>query len=307
MQDLNDLYYFASVAERGGFAAASRALQVPKSKLSRRVAQLESRLGVRLLQRSTRRFAVTDLGQAYLAHCKAMLVEADAAQTVVDAARSEPCGRVRLSCPIALLHALVGRMLIEFAQRFPAVSVELVGVNRPVDLLAEGVDLALRVRRPPLADSDLALRMLGRSTQCLVASPQLLAARGPVQSPGELANWPSLGHGVPGATQGWYLLGPEGAEATMHPAPRFLCSDMLTLRDAAIAGLGVAQLPLLLIREAIDRGQLVRLLPDWAPQPETIHAVFPSRRGLMPAVRGLLDHLAQSFESLGPAHGVIAR
>src|SRR4249920_3445575 len=107
MQDLNDLYYFAMVVDHGGFAPAGRALGIPKSKLSRRIALLEERLGVRLIQRSTRRFAVTEIGQNYYAHCKAMLVEADAAQAAVEQTRSEPRGTVRLTCPVALLHARV--------------------------------------------------------------------------------------------------------------------------------------------------------------------------------------------------------
>ena len=112
MQDLNDLFYFVQVVDHQGFAAAGRALGIPKSKLSRRIAALESRLGVRLLQRSTRRFAVTELGAMYHARCKAMLVEAQAAQEIIDSTRSEPCGTVHIACPIALLHARVGTMIV---------------------------------------------------------------------------------------------------------------------------------------------------------------------------------------------------
>ena len=109
MQDLNDLYYFAEVVDHGGFAPAGRAIGVPKSKLSRRVALLEERLGVRLIQRSTRRFAVTDVGRTYYAHCKAMLVEAQSAQEAIEQTRAEPCGVVRISCPVALLDARSAR------------------------------------------------------------------------------------------------------------------------------------------------------------------------------------------------------
>src|SRR5690606_21517349 len=144
----------------GGFAPASRMLGIPKSRLSRRIALLEERLGVRLIQRSTRRFSVTELGQAYYARCKAMLVEADAAQDVIDATRSEPCGIVRLSCPVALLHAHVATMLTAFAVQHPRVTIQLVAVNRPVDVIAEGLDIALRVRPLPLQDSELSMRLL---------------------------------------------------------------------------------------------------------------------------------------------------
>ena len=123
MHDLNDLYYFAQVVDQGGFAPAGRALSEPKSKLSRRIALLEERLGVRLIQRSTRHFLVTEIGQRYYCHCKAMLVEADAAQSAVEQTRSEPRGIVRLTCPVALLHARVSVMLAGFMAHYPRVAV----------------------------------------------------------------------------------------------------------------------------------------------------------------------------------------
>lgn len=297
-QDLNDLYYYVQVIDHGGFAPAGRALGMPKSKLSRRIALLEERLGVRLIQRSTRRFAVTDLGQAYYARCKAMLVEADAAQTLIDSTHVEPCGTVRLSCPITLLHAHVGPMLVAFAAQFPHVNVQLMGINRPVDVVAEGLDLALRVRPLPLEDSDLAMRVLGYAAQCLVASPTLLKQHGMPSSPADLVMWPSLGYGLPGEGQVWSLLGPEGAQAAQHHTPRFMTTDMITLRHAAIAGIGVVQLPAMMVREQLADGTLVRLLPDWAPRREIIHAVFPSRRGMISSVRSLIDHLVERFAGI---------
>jgi DNA-binding transcriptional LysR family regulator len=146
VQDLNDLYYYAQVVDHGGFAAASRATGEPKSKLSRRIAALEARLGVRLLQRSTRRFTVTELGRVYHTHCKAVLVEAEAAEEAIDHRRSEPCGTVRVSCPVALLDLQVGAMLAEFLARHPRVTLQLEATNRRVDVVAEGIDVAVRVR-----------------------------------------------------------------------------------------------------------------------------------------------------------------
>lgn len=159
-QDLNDLFYFAAVVEHQGFSPASRALGVPKSKLSRRICILEERLGVRLLQRSTRHFSVTEIGQNYYTHCKAMLVEAEAAQEAVDRTRAEPRGIVRITCPIALLHARVGLMLVEFMNEHPLVTLHLEATNDRIDVIAEGVDVAIRVRPPPLKASDLVMRTL---------------------------------------------------------------------------------------------------------------------------------------------------
>lgn len=297
-QDLNDLYYYVQVVDHGGFAQAGRALGIPKSKLSRRISMLEERLGVRLIQRSTRSFTVTELGQAYYARCKAMLVEADAAQTIIESIHAEPCGTVKLSCPIALLHAHVGTMLVDFATQFPAVSVQLAGMNRAADVVAEGLDVAIRVRPLPLDDSDLAMRVLGYATQYLVASPTLLERHGLPNSPVDLMSWPSLGYAPPMEGQAWVLLGPDGAQAVQHHSPRFATTDMITLRQAAVAGVGVAQLPAMLIRDQLVEGSLIRLLPDWAPRREIIHAVFPTRRGLLPSVRTLIDFLTQRFGPL---------
>lgn len=298
MQDLNDLYYFVQAVDHRGFAPAARALGVPKSKLSRRIAMLEDRLGVRLIQRSTRHFSVTDIGQTYYHHCKAMLVEAEAAQEVIDASRAEPRGLIRVTCPVALLHAHVGVMLADFMARYPGVTVQLEASNRFVDVVSEAVDVAIRVRPPPLQNSDLVMRVLADRGQCLVAGPMLVRERGLPVAPAELNDWPSLGLGQPQQAYSWTLFGPNEAQCAVHHTPRFVTTDMIALRNAALAGVGVVQLPLLMVREHLAAGSLVRLVPGWAPRREIIHAVFPSRRGLLPSVRALVDHLAERFAAI---------
>ncbi len=298
MQDLNDLYYFVQVVEHQGFAPAGRALNVPKSKLSRRIGILEERLGVRLVQRSTRKFSVTEIGQSYYQHCKAMLVEAEAAQEVIDLTRAEPQGIVRVASPVALLHFQVGAMLAQFMADHPRVQVHLEATNRRVDVIQEGFDLALRVRFPPLEDSDLVMKILGESRQCLVASPALLKQHPPLHVPADLYAVPSVDLGGPQRDYVWQLDGPNGAAALVPHTPRLVTDDMMTLRQAALAGVGVVQLPTMTLREEFRSGVLVRILPDWAPRPGIIHVVFPSRRGLLPAVRQLIDSLALQFERL---------
>lgn len=298
MQDLNDLYYYVQAVDHGGFAPAGRALGIPKSKLSRRLSLLEERLGVRLIQRSTRQFMMTEVGQAYYAHCKAMLVEAEAAQEAIDTLQTEPRGVIRITCPVALLHAHVGTMLAEFMLRYPHVSVYLEATNRRVDVLGEGVDLALRVRPLPLQDSDLVMRALSERGQCLVASPKLVRRLGDPAAPGALESWPSLGLGVPHDAFRWELYGPDEARATQSYQPRYVTTDMVALINAAVAGVGVVQLPVMMVRKLLKSGALVRLLPDWAPRCELIHAVYPTRRGLLPSVRALIDYLAERFAAL---------
>lgn len=299
-RDLNDLYYFVQVVEHGGFAPAGRALDMPKSKLSRRIALLEARLGMRLIQRSTRRFTVTDVGQTYYAHCRAMLVEADAADEAIALLHEEPRGIVRVSCPIVLLDSLVGTMIAAFMAACPRVEIHLEATNRRVDVVGEAIDVAIRVRPPPLEDSDLALRVLAERGQCLVASPALLREQGVPAVPADLARLPSLDHGVPQSTHVWRLRRPDGAHAEIHHEPRFVTGGMLALRAAAVAGVGVVQLPTMMVRDEVSRGELVTVLPDWAPRREIVHAVFASRRGLLPAVRALLDFLAERFAELEP-------
>lgn len=296
--DLNDLFYFAQVVDHQGFAPASRALGIPKSKLSRRIGVLEERLGTRLIQRSTRHFSVTEIGQSYYGHCKAMLVEADAAQQAIDLTRSEPQGIVRLACPVALLHARIGAMVAEFMAAYPKVIVHLEATNRRVDVIAERIDVAIRVRVPPLRDSDLVMRTLGRRAWCLVASPALLAERGLPAVPADVAALPTLDWGPPQPTHSWQLEGPDGAGMEIRHSPRLVTDDMLALRLAALAGVGAVALPSMVVEDELKQGRLVMLVPQWRPRGGVIHAVYPSRRGLLPAVRALIDFLALRFEQI---------
>lgn len=298
MQDLNDLYYFVQIVDYGGFAPAGRALGIPKSKLSRRIANLEERLGVRLIQRTTRQFAVTEIGHTYYEHCQAMLVEAEAAQEVIDETRAEPRGIIRMTCPTALLQLYVGKILADFMAQCPQVTLHLEATNRRVDVVSEAVDLALRVRPMPLQDSDLVMRILAERSQCLVASPKLLKLTAIPKSPAELNGLPSLGLGAPQETYTWTLYGPEHAQVIIHHHPRFVTTDMLALRSAAIAGVGVVQLPYVMVREQLTEGSLVKLVADWSPRKELIHAVFPTRRGLLPSVRSVLDYLVLRFAEI---------
>ena len=297
MQDLNDLYYYVQAVDHGGFASTGRALGIPKSKISRRIANLEERLGVRLIQRSTRQFNVTEIGQTYYQHCRAMLVEAEAAQEAIDVAHAEPCGTIRLTCPITLLHVHVSKMLAEFMAMYPQVNIQLEATNRRVDVLAEGIDLAIRVRPRPFEDSELALRVLSDRGQCLVASPVLASGRALPTQPEALSDWPSMARGSPGDSFEWILRGPNDERVTQSYSPRFVTSDMLALHRAALGGVGIVQLPLLMLDKDLEAGRLIHLLPEWSPRREVIHVVFPSRRGQLPAVRLLLDHLTASYKS----------
>ncbi|WP_343582856.1 LysR substrate-binding domain-containing protein [Herbaspirillum sp.] len=298
MQDLNNLYLFTQVVAHGGFSAAGRALGMPKSRLSRHIAQLEEELGVRLLQRSSRRFAVTEIGQEYLRHCMAMLAQVEAARTAIERVRSEPQGLVRVSCPTALLDYQVGDIIARFMSAHPRVTVQLDSTNRRVDVIGEGYDIAIRVRFPPLEDTDLVMKVLGDSTQRLVASPELLAMMPGPLTPQDLSGLPSIDEGPAHREHAWHLQGPDGSRVEVPHVPRLVSDDRLALRLAALRGVGVVKLPTMMVWHDLQQGLLVDVLPQWKLQPGIVHAVFPSRQGLPPATRQLIDFLAKEFKVL---------
>ncbi|WP_343618965.1 LysR substrate-binding domain-containing protein [Ralstonia sp.] len=295
MHDLNDIYYFVKVVEHGGFTPAGRALDVAKSKLSRRIAALESQYGVRLLHRSTRHFSVTETGRAFYERCLGVLAEVDAATEIMERSHAEPQGTVRMSCPTALLEYRIGDLVAQFMTEYPKVHVHLDATNRRVDVLSEGLDLALRVRFPPLEDSDLVMRVLSESPQRLVGSPDLLSGQSQLQSPEVLAGMDTLDWGPP-RDHVWQLVGPDGQEVQVRHHPRYITDDMTALRQAALRGVGVVQLPCMVVEDDLRSGALIDMLPGWAPKGGIIHAVFPSRRGLLPGVRLLIDYLATHIQ-----------
>ncbi|WP_337268683.1 LysR substrate-binding domain-containing protein [Oryzifoliimicrobium ureilyticus] len=290
-QDLNDLVYFAEVVAHGGFAAAGRALREPKSKLSRRIAGLEARLGVRLIERSSRRFRVTDIGQKFFEHCKAMLAEAERAQALVAEAQAEPVGLIRMSCPTGLIEPISG-MVSQFLDRFPKVRLQLVAIDRPVDLIEERIDVALRVRATLDTDASLTMRSLGHSVRILVAAPKL-ASR--IERLENLVAFPTLATIDDHDEVDWHLETDDGRSLVITHTPRMGCADFTAVRAAAIAGLGIALLPDHTCREALDDGRLVRIFPAWRGVKGLVHLVFTTRRGLPPAIRKFIDALAAGF------------
>lgn len=293
MQDLNDMLYFAEVAERGGFAAAGRALGLPKSRLSRRVAELEGRLGVRLLQRTTRRLSLTDVGAQYLRHCVAVREEAEAAADVVALVHSAPRGTLRVSCPVTLAQTMVGELLPKFMALYPQVRLDMQVSNRVVNLVEEGVDVALRVR-PTLDDSgSLVIKPLGTSQTLLVGCPEQVQRQGPVATLDDLARLDTVAMSAADGRATWRLLGPGGATHDWVHQPRFVADDLLTLKFAVLGGVGVGVLPDYMCRDELQAGKLAPVLPGWNPEPGQVHAAFASRRGLAPAVRRFLDFLGE--------------
>jgi DNA-binding transcriptional LysR family regulator len=292
LQDLNDLYFFAAVVEHGGFSAAGRALGIPKSRLSKRVAQLEERLGVRLLQRTTRRFVVTEVGERFYKHCRAVLEEAQAAQDAVDELQAEPRGIVRVSCPTSLAQTVIAWLLPEFLAQHPKVQVRLLASDRRVDVINEGFDVAIRVRSKLDSDATLVMRSFGQSTVLAVASPGLLKTLGAPQTPAQLSKLPALSMYEHDGAQLWTLVNDAGETVNVEMQARLVCGEFSVLLEAARRGMGVALLPEWIAAPAISRGELQVALPGWSAPQGTMHFVYPTRRGLLPAVRAFVDFLA---------------
>ncbi|MGV3572957.1 MAG: LysR substrate-binding domain-containing protein [Ramlibacter sp.] len=304
MQDLNDLLYFAEVVDSGSFAAAGRNLGIPKSRLSRRVAELEGRLGVRLLQRTTRKLSLTPAGETYHRHCVAMREQAEAADEAVALVQTEPRGTVRITCPITVAQSTLGPMLPRFLAAHPQVREEMQVTNRVVDLVQDGVDVALRVRASLEDSGSLVVKQLGPTLGVLVASPQLLQRFGAPRGPEELRHLPTVAMSATDGKASWRLLGPAGATFELQHQPLCVADDLLTLKFAVLQGTGMCVLPDYMCREEVRRGELVPVLPGWAPPAALLLAVFPTRRGMVPAVRRFLDFLAAGLEGdpiLAPA------
>ena len=292
MQDLNDLYYFAAVVDHGGFAAAERALGIPKSRLSRRISALESELGVRLLQRSTRRFAVTDVGTSVHRHAQSMLAEAQAAREAVDRLSAEPRGVVRVSVPVSLAQQQMPQLLPEFLALYPKVRVQLHVSNRRVDLINEGFDVAVRVRNKLDDDGSLIMRSFGQIQELLVASPEYLKRAGRPQTPEELADHVTLTMSEDETRQRWELQR-DGESRRVDLKPRVAGFDFPMLMALAKQGVGITMLPETLCADAVRAGELEVVLPEWRLPQGIAHVVFASRRGMLPAVRVFIDFLAE--------------
>jgi DNA-binding transcriptional LysR family regulator len=289
--DLNDLRYFALIVEHGGFSAAERATHITKSKLSRRVALLEERMGVRLIHRSTRRLSLTEAGHAFHAHCAAMLVEANAAQQAVEQLRATPAGTVRMSCPSAFVQFYLARTMADFMHRYPQVRVEIESTDRTVNLIEERIDLALRVREVQREEPGLVVRRIANGRMVMVANPSFIASRPGIDEPAQIDPMDTIAGLHAGSDQVWSLIASDGRSFSLHHRPRLLCSDYTVQYEAAAGGVGVALLPLRIAWRGLQDGALVRVAKDWGTPEQDIYLVFVSRRGQLPSVRALIDHL----------------
>jgi DNA-binding transcriptional LysR family regulator len=295
MRDFNDLQFFAAVVLNRGFSAAARVLGVPKSRISRRVALLEERLGVRLLDRTTRGLGLTHVGQQVFEHAHAAVIEAEAAEEAALRMQAEPRGLVRLSCPLGLQSAIAAPMS-GFLAAHPLLRLQCIVTNRRVDLVHEGIDVAIRVRERLDTDADLQMKRIGLSRRILVASPTLLAEGGEPMTPADLGMLPILHQEQQGGNI-WHLTADNGDTCAAAIEPRLATGGFDVLIAAACQGAGIALLPAANCREALASGALVRVLPQWSGIDGILHIVFASRRGMLPSVRAVIDFAAAALRS----------
>ncbi len=287
IRDLNELAVFTYVVEHGGFTAAAEASELPKSNISRRIASLEKRLGVRLLERTTRSVHVTEIGDIYYRHCRRMLDEADDADLYVEQAMENPRGTLRVSATVNVGQHLIAPMTAEFMARYPEVQFELVWTNRLIDVIDEGFDLTIRIGA--LQDSSLVARCLGQWSLIPYASAEYLKARGLPQKPEDLRDHDCLVMSDMRGSNQWTLSAGNITEQVVIN-PRASVNDFDTLRRMVADGGGIAILPSYM-QFGDYHNRLVRVLDDWTGRLTELHAIFPSRRGATPKVRAFLDFL----------------
>jgi DNA-binding transcriptional LysR family regulator len=293
--DVNDILVFVRVAQAGSFSKASKLLGMPVSTVSRRVAELESQLGIPLLLRTTRSLKVTDLGKAYLEHGQAIASELEKAQAIVSSLQSIPQGTLKITTTPDFGNFFLGKLISEFLKAHPRVRAEVVLTERVVDLIGEGFDLAIRMGE--LADSSLIARRIGNIDMQLYASPEFLSKRGEPKNCKELSNFECILFTGDEETHQWKLKGPKN-ETIVQVTSRVLSNDMALIRELAISGQGIALMPHFLCTEDVKQGRLRIVLKDWIQATDPIHVVYPGQRFLLPKVRVFVEHLIRACSNI---------
>ena len=293
-QDLNDLRYFLQVAEAGGYAAASRATGAPRATLSRRIAALETALGQRLIERTSRSFRLTAGGEALRAAAAPMIAGAEAAIAALEEAKAEPAGQVTLAVAPSVLQLHLDRMLAEYLMAHPKVRLRVISSNRRIDPLRDGVDFVIRAGDPGRAAAGLTALPLARVEHVLALAPALAEDLRPTLH-ATLERIAPLAWAGEAERASWRLRDAGGAEVLVALKPRLMVEDMAALKRAVRAGLGLALLPEPLIREDLAEGRLIAASLDLRPPAGRIHALHTGSQGMRPAVRSLLDWLARAY------------
>ncbi|WP_335951588.1 LysR substrate-binding domain-containing protein [Acinetobacter beijerinckii] len=302
MNSFDDFHYFYLVVKHGGFSAASEAENISKSKLSRRVIELENKFNVNLIQRTTRHFKVTELGQEFYDECCKVIAQVECAENVLLKQKSEPQGLVKVSCPPLMMHFQIRKLLNQFLKTYPKVEIALELTSRRVDVLHDDIDIAIRTSFEPNEDSSLIIRDVIQTEHCLVAAPELLQGK-QITHFSELSGYPSVALGIQKNQYIWHLCGVNHDEIVDVPySPRVRSNDLAGVYYAVSDGLGIADLPYLTVQADIEKGKLIHILPEWKSNRGTVQLVYASRKGQRLVVEKLLEMLIENLRRLPESH-----
>lgn len=299
MLSFDDYYYFYLVVKHGGFSAASEAEHITKSKLSRRILELENQFNVSLIQRTTRHFKVTALGQEFFEECSKVIAQAECAQNVLLKQRTEPHGLVKISCPALMMYFQIRELINHFLKAYPKVDIELELTSRRVDVLHDDIDIAIRTNFEDTQDSSLVVRDVVKTTHCLVATPDILNGV-EIKHYQQLSDFPCISLGMHKQQCTWsltHLKTGEHIDLAFHP--RIRSNDMAGVYYAACDGLGIADLPYLTVEKDIHEGKLIHILPEWQSNEGMIQLVYASRKGQRLVVERLIETLINGLRTLG--------
>ncbi|MFK4751561.1 MULTISPECIES: LysR family transcriptional regulator [Oceanospirillaceae] len=293
--DLNEMAIFVHVVDAGSFTGAAKNLGLPKSTVSRKITQLEERLGVRLIQRTTRSLRLTDTGNAYYGHCSRILSEIEEANIAVTQMQTTPTGTLRITAPVLFGSTVLSSLVAEFMDQHPQLTIDLVLSDQLLDLVQEGIDVAFRIGQ--LEDSSLIGRYLGDVGVLLCASPDYLQRFGTPSHPDDLAN-----HRLITASRWlqWNMTSPEGEELTVQVKPKLQANDFASLYALTLSGTGITPLPALIAAPAIQSGDLVPLCCDYPFEANPIHTLYPSNRHLSAKVRSFVDFVIDNIRPNPP-------
>lgn len=288
MDSLDLIQTFREVAQRGSFSAAARALDMSPANVSKYVAQLEARFGVRLFHRTTRKVSLTDAGELLFERSAALLELIDLTEGELHERATKPSGRLSITAPHGLMHAQLPALIGQFMLQHPAVTINLHVTNHLVDLAAEGVDLALRIGQ--ITDANLIVRRLVPIDYVVAASPDYWRAHGKPEHPRELSGHKQLAYALPGDVPRWYFE-IDGQTREIHLQPIFCATDPAPLQQLAAQGLGVIWVPRLAVRQLVESGALEPALQSYSVQGVWVYAAYAQRRHNSAALRALLEHL----------------
>lgn len=297
MHALDDYYFFYLVVKYGGFSAASEATQITKSKLSRRILALEQRFNIILIQRSTRHFKVTTVGQLFFQHCEKIIQQVEEANQILLQQQIEPQGLIKISCPHMMMQFQIRHLMSQFLKTYPKVHIELELTSRRVDLIHDDIDLAIRTNFHNNKDSNLIVRDVVKTRHCLVASPELLQGY-EINDFTQLYDFPSIVLSAPHAQYCWKLKHQQHAHNIEIPLqPRIKSNDLAGVYYAVKDGLGIADLPYLTVEEDLKSGQLIHILPEWSANVGTVQLVYASRKGQRLVMQQLIDYLVENLRN----------